>query len=208
MSPQSEVPHRQAVPDLREVLCYPPHTVKSAGHFQTSAPISTLVEGLRRRAAEKPDAEHLILLDGDDSVRRLSFRELLTGADAVAKGLRGRGIEPRQTVALMLPTSFDFYFSFLGVLLAGAVPVPVYPPVKLDRLEEYAARQDGILRNAKVRALVTERRARALAGLLRPKVRGLDTLVLVPAGYMVLEDLKALSGRLFRSRSSLVASRA
>ncbi len=139
---------------------------------------STLNEALRRRAAETPDAEHLVLLHDDDGESEpLSFGRLLEGAEAVAHGLRERGIEPRQTVALMLPTGFDFYFSFLGVLLAGAVPVPIYPPVKLDRLEEYAARQVGILDNAQARALITERRARVLAGLLRPKVRSLRAVI-------------------------------
>ncbi len=138
---------------------------------------STLVEAVRRRAAATPDADHLVLLDDDGRAEPLSFGQLLEGAEAVARGLRARGVEPRQTVALMLPTSFDFYFSFLGVLLAGAVPVPLYPPVKLDRLEEYAARQVGILGNAQARALITERRAQVLAGLLRPKVGSLETLV-------------------------------
>ncbi len=137
---------------------------------------STLVEAARRQAGEMPDADHLVLLRDDGSSESLSFGRLLEGSEAVARGLRSRGIEPRETVALMLPTSFDFYFSFLGVLLAGAVPVPIYPPVKLDRLEEYAARQVGILRNAQARVLVTERRAQVLAGLLRPKVRSLRTV--------------------------------
>ena len=139
--------------------------------------ISTLVETLRRRAAEMSGAEHLVLLHEDGGPQSLTFGQLLEGAEAGARGLRARGVEPRQTVALMLPTGFDFYFSFLGVLAAGAVPVPLYPPVKLDRLEEYAARQVGILGNAQARALITERRAQVLAGLLRPKVESLETLV-------------------------------
>ena len=140
---------------------------------------STLVEVLRHRAAEMPDVEHLTLLGDDDSSESLSFAQLLEGAEAVARGLRASGVEPRRTVALMLPTGFDFYFSFLGVLLAGAVPVPIYPPVRLDRLEEYAARQAGILGNARVRALITERRAETLARLLQPKVRSLRTVTRV-----------------------------
>ena len=152
--------------------------MKPAITDETRSPVaaSTLVEALRQRAAETPDAEHLVLLDDDGQAQRLSLGGLLAGAEAVAAGLAGRGVEPRDTVALMLPTSFDFYFSFLGVLLAGAVPVPIYPPVKLDQLEEYTERQVGILRNAGVRALITEQRAKTLAGLLRPKVGGLDTL--------------------------------
>ncbi len=145
---------------------------------QAAGPVgSTLVDVARRRAAESTHAEHLVLLGEDGGAESVSFARLLDGAGAVARALGARGIEPRQTVALMLPTGLDFYFSFLGVLLAGAVPVPVYPPVKLDRLEEYAARQVGILGNAQVRALITERRAQVLAELLRPKVRSLKSVV-------------------------------
>ena len=58
---------------------------------------------------------------------------------AVAGGLRERGVRRGDTVALMLPTGFDFLRCFQGILIAGAVPVPIYPPLRLDRLEEYAA---------------------------------------------------------------------
>jgi 1-acyl-sn-glycerol-3-phosphate acyltransferase len=70
----------------------------------------------------------------------------------------------------MLPTGFDFLRSFQGILIAGAIPVPIYPPVRLDRLEEYARRQSAILANAEARALITVDRARGVAGLLRPAV--------------------------------------
>ena len=40
-------------------------------------------------------------------------------------------------MALLLPTSPAFMDAFFGTLLAGAVPVPLYPPVRLGRLEEY-----------------------------------------------------------------------
>ena len=66
----------------------------------------------------------------------------------VAQALRARGIVAGDTVSLMLPTGLEFFFCFAGVLLAGAVPVPIYPPFRADRIEEYAARQSAILRNA------------------------------------------------------------
>ena len=50
------------------------------------------------------------------------------------------------------------------------MPVPIYPPVRLDRLEEYAERQTAILANAEVTALITIDRARGVAGLLKPAV--------------------------------------
>jgi 1-acyl-sn-glycerol-3-phosphate acyltransferase len=77
----------------------------------------------------------------------------------------------------MLPTGFDFLRSFQGILVAGAVPVPIYPPARLDRLEEYAQRQAAILADAGVRVLVTVARARAVAALLKTAVPGLRAVV-------------------------------
>jgi len=95
----------------------------------------------------------------------------------VAGGLRERGIAPGNTVALMLPTGLDFLKTFFGILLARAIPVPIYPPVRLDRLGEYGARQSAILADAGVRLLVTIPRARPVVGLLRPAVKTLADVV-------------------------------
>jgi acyl-CoA synthetase (AMP-forming)/AMP-acid ligase II len=48
--------------------------------------------------------------------------------------------------------------------LAGAVPVPLYPPVRLGRLDEYAARTAAMLRAATARLVITDRRIRRLLG--------------------------------------------
>ena len=149
---------------------------------ETSAPRaplrgSTLVESLLLQAEEKGQEEHLVLRDNDRVVGTLSFADLRDGALSAARALVARGVEPRQTVALMLPTSTEFYLSFLGVLAAGAVPVPIYPPVRADQLEEYVARHAGILHNAEVRALVTFREAEALARMLGPRIPTLKDVV-------------------------------
>src|SRR5215831_6619678 len=77
----------------------------------------------------------------------------------------------------MLPTSRAFFISYAGILLAGAVPVPIYPPFRADRIEEYAARQSAILNNAEVCLLLTFRQGEAVANLLRPRVRSLTSVV-------------------------------
>ena len=73
----------------------------------------------------------------------------------------------------MLPTSVDFLVAFQGILIAGAVPVPIYPPVRLDRLQEYAQRQSAILADAEVRTLITVARAKPVADLFRSSVKSL-----------------------------------
>jgi 1-acyl-sn-glycerol-3-phosphate acyltransferase len=107
----------------------------------------------------------------------ITYGRLRDEAAAVAGGLRERGVSRGDTVALVLPTGLDFLRSFLGILLARAVPVPIYPPVRLDRLEEYAARQSAILADAGVRLLVTVPRVRPVVSLLRPAVPTLADVV-------------------------------
>ena len=61
-------------------------------------------------------------------------------------------------VALVLPTGPDFVACFFGVFCAGAVPVPLYPPVRLGKLDEYHRRTAAMLRAADSALVVTEER--------------------------------------------------
>ena len=115
----------------------------------------TLSEILRLRGRGEPGRSHIQIYEEDEQLRTITFGELYERASAVAAELRRRGLEPGQTVAIMLPTCADFFRSFSGILLAGAIPVPIYPPFRADRIEEYAARQSNILRNAEAKILVT-----------------------------------------------------
>ena len=74
----------------------------------------------------------------------------------------------------MLPTGLDFFIAFFGVLYAGAVPVPIYPPMQLAKIEEFMRRQAGILRNAGARILVTLPEGLRFASLLRRQVPSIE----------------------------------
>ena len=134
---------------------------------------ATVHEVLWRRAQAEPDRPHVYLREDDGRDITITYGHLLSEAAAIAGGLRERGVGRGETVALMLPTGVDFLRCFLGILVAGAIPVPIYPPVRLDRLEEYAQRQSAILADAGVRMLVTIEKARPIASLLRPAVPAL-----------------------------------
>ena len=133
-----------------------------------SAP--TLTEVLRLRGQGEPDRLHIHLYEEDDQFRTITFGELYDRASAVAGQLQRRGLEPGQTVGIMLPTCAEFFHTFAGILLSGGIPVPIYPPFRADRIAEYATRQSNILRNAEARFLVTFRQAEGLARLLQPRV--------------------------------------
>ncbi|MFZ3333809.1 MAG: AMP-binding protein [Candidatus Acidiferrales bacterium] len=130
----------------------------------------TLTEVLRLRGVAEPDRVHIQIYEEDEQLRTITFGELYERASAVAVELRERGLEPGETVAIMLPTCADFFFTFAGVLFAGGIPVPIYPPFRADRIAEYATRQSNILRNAEARFLITWRQAENLAKLLQPRV--------------------------------------
>ena len=65
-------------------------------------------------------------------------------------------MRPGDRVSLVLPTSQDFFFSFLGILCAGAVPVPIYPPIRMDQLGPYLERHGRILSNAGAVVIISE----------------------------------------------------
>jgi acyl carrier protein len=140
----------------------------------------TLVEVIRLRGVQDATRTHLIISeDGEKGEQQytLTFGELYAAAQKCAEELARRGVPAGGRVSLMLPTSRQFFICYAGILLAGAVPVPIYPPFRADRIEEYAARQSAILNNAEVCLLLTFRRAEAVAKLLKPRVKSLLDVV-------------------------------
>lgn len=137
----------------------------------------TLIDVLRYRATHNAEQTHLLITEDSEAGERhftVTFGELYAAGQRCAAELARRGVPAGGRVALMLPTSRAFFISYTGILLAGAIPVPIYPPFRADRIEEYAARQAAILNNAEVCLLLTFRRAEAVAKLLRPRVRSLN----------------------------------
>ncbi len=133
----------------------------------------SLQESLWRRAQRDPQRPHVYLREEGTPAGIVRYGQLWDEAAAVATGLRAHEVGAGDTVALMLPTGVDFLRTFLGILAARAVAVPIYPPVRLDRMEEYARRQAAILRDAGVRVLVTVDRARPVAAMLKAQVPSL-----------------------------------
>jgi 1-acyl-sn-glycerol-3-phosphate acyltransferase len=133
----------------------------------------TLVDVLAWHVQAHPQRLHISLYDDTGTVEQITYTALYEEAAAVAAGLRGRDLQPGQTVALMLPTSRAFFAGFYGILLAGGVPVPIYPPTRPSQIEEHLRRQAGILNNAQATMLITVSEAQTLARLIRPQV---DTL--------------------------------
>ncbi|MBI3344990.1 MAG: AMP-binding protein [Gammaproteobacteria bacterium] len=140
---------------------------------------ATLIEVLDSHVISHPDRPHIILHGASGEEDRISYAALRRGAEAVAAGLIRHSLEPGQTVALMLPTGRDYFYTFFGILLAGAIPVPIYPPARLSQIEDHLRRHAGILSNALATILVTVPEAKPLARLLKPQVPTLHAITTV-----------------------------
>lgn len=138
------------------------------------AEAATLCAVLDWHADRHLDRLHLILEEGDAGDIQFTYRALAERARNAAAGLRELGIAPEDRVAIMLPTSMDFFIAFFGALYAGAIPVPIYPPARASQIEEHLRRQAGILNNAGAKQLVTSREMREAATLLRSLVDHLE----------------------------------
>src|SRR2546421_1184816 len=102
-----------------------------------------------------------------------------------AARLAAAGLQPGHTVAIMLPTSAEYLYCFYGLLLAGGIPVPLYPPARLATIEDHMTRHVSILKSAGATLMVTVPEAKALAWLLRAQVETLRH-VLVPADFSAM----------------------
>ncbi len=145
--------------------------------------IATLNQALER-AASRADCG-LRLLDRREHEEWLGWDDLYRQATGVAAGLGDLGVERGDRVALIYPTGRAFFEAFFGVLLAGAVPVPLYPPVRLGRLAEYVRRTGAMLRAAGAVLVLAARRVRPILGevlgLAPPRLGCLD-LSALPVG--------------------------
>src|SRR5690606_9573257 len=108
-----------------------------ASESETPDEATTLHEVLEWHVRRHPSRPHIVLQDDEGQERTVTYAELDQSARAIAAGLLERGLEPGQAVAIMLPTSVDYFFSFFGILLAGGVPVPIYPPARPSQIEDH-----------------------------------------------------------------------
>jgi len=143
----------------------------------------TLVEMLQWHATAHPQRPHVFLYDEGEQPVEITYADLYQGALGLAAGLQAQGLVQGQSVAIMLPTGRDYLCIFFAILVAGGIPVPIYPPARPSQLEEHLRRHVGILNNARAVLLVTVPAARTVARLLQEQVESLG-------GVVTTDDLK------------------
>ncbi|MFY0566288.1 myxochelin non-ribosomal peptide synthetase MxcG [Archangium lansingense] len=98
----------------------PPSSVLEGGPL--SVPAHPVLAMISERAREQPDAVAV-----EHGPYRMSYRELLHAAQALAERLSAAGARPDSPVAVMLPRGIDAIVASLGVLFSGAGYLPIDP---------------------------------------------------------------------------------
>ncbi len=156
-------------------------TTELVGEQIESLPVDaqTLIDVLEWNVKYHPDRLHLRVLGDEDEQDNLTYKQLWDGAVNVAAGLQKQGVQAGETIAIMLPTGKDYFYSFFAILLTGAIPVPIYPPARRSQLEDHLKRHNGILNNCKATVLITIPEAKVIAQLLKSQVGSLRDIVTV-----------------------------
>ena len=152
---------------------------------------ATLTEVLDFHARVHPERSHIRLYSDEGEGQTLSYRALKEGAERIAAGLQHQGFEPGRSAVLMLPTGADYFLVFFGILYAGGVPVPIYPPGRPSQIEEHLTRHAAIIDNAQGTIMITVPEAQRFAGLMAGQAETLK-------GVVTVEELMERAGSLSR----------
>jgi fatty-acyl-CoA synthase len=119
----------------------------------------------------------------DGSERFCSFQEI--HAETARRGARlaEQGLEKGDRLALVIPDGDEFVLSFLAAIVAGIVPVPMYPQLSFRNVESYHETVAHIVRASGAKALLTTAATRPFVEPILGKADTLRTL-------MTVDDLK------------------
>jgi long-chain acyl-CoA synthetase len=188
----------------------------------TAETIPTNLAALLSRAAALHGAKTAVV----DGSREISWSELDDHADRVATGLASLGLVAGHRVALALANSIEFVSSYLGILRAGLVAVPLNPTSTTGEVTRVMADSGARICLADESTIATVRAAtaslskaldegptatpsEARAPLVipigvapRPGERGYDDLIATTGSVVSPRDAEALAVLLYTSGTS------
>jgi fatty-acyl-CoA synthase len=121
------------------------------------------LDGWLAAAGRHPEGG-LRFVDRAENATWYGWGEVRERALAVGGSLRSLGIRHGDRVALIFPTGIEFFAACFGALVLGAVPVPLYPPVRLGRMGEYLQRTARMLERSGTRLVLADPRVRRILG--------------------------------------------
>jgi fatty-acyl-CoA synthase len=113
----------------------------------------TIIEALNTVKDEQRKGFTFIHQDNNQSF--LSFAEIYQKALSISAGIRNLRINRAEPVGLILQNAEEFIPAFYGIILSGAIPVPIYPPIHHKRLNYYFEVVEYINKVTNLKAIIT-----------------------------------------------------
>jgi fatty-acyl-CoA synthase len=130
--------------------------------------------------ADAGDDQGLTFVGADGVTERtLGWRSLHRELSARGQRLLACGVAAGDRVALIIPEPDEFVLTFLGAVSVGLVPVPLYPPLALAKLDTYLDATARILAAAAADLLVTTAQVERVLWSVVPRAPTLRDLVTV-----------------------------
>jgi len=136
--------------------------------------VDVLADALRRHRGKLAVCTEIA---GEDDIPQLTYGKLDEESDAVAAGLEHWGIRPGDHVALLSKPRPEWVSSFLGILKAGAVVVPIDPLLRKTEIHRLVSATDAV--------------GVIVSGEIYPEVSGLATQELTVVFDLEKGDLEA-----------------
>ncbi len=146
-------------------------------HARSTPQQTTILQSLTRAAQSYTNLPAFTITESAEQRRTLTYGELYSKSLGVASSLRARGLQQGDRVLICLPTSVDFLASLYGVLMAGGVCVPIYPPLAAHGLSRWRHRVTAVTRVAQpCGAIVSPEGRLAMSAVLEQEEGDLFTL--------------------------------
>ncbi|HEY3064303.1 MAG TPA: AMP-binding protein [Methylomirabilota bacterium] len=100
---------------------------------------TTLTEMIERRAHLSPLRPYFHLFG-----ETVTYQRLWMQSGRFAAGLARAGVGAGDKVALIYPTCAEFFYTFIGALRVGAVPVPLYPTLGVEATGRILANSESV----------------------------------------------------------------
>src|SRR3954451_22516172 len=137
----------------------------------------TLAHALRQLADHHDRGFVFVRPDGTE--RFCSFRDIGLEAERRAAYFHGQGLKKGDRLAIAVPDPDEFVLSFLGAVMGGIVPVPIYPQLSFKNVDSYHETVTHIANASGASMLLTTPATKAYVEPVLPRVASMKGIVTV-----------------------------
>lgn len=137
----------------------------------------TLQAAIRQLAAHTDRGFVFVRPDGTE--RFIAFSQLCDQAERRAADLHARGLKKGDRLAIVVPEPDEFVLSFLGAIMGGIVPVPIYPQLSFKNVESYHETVTHIVNASGASMLLTTPTTKPYVDPIAPRTPSMRSIVTV-----------------------------